>query len=153
MPGQFAPVFTPSAPTPLPQFSQAVVYNGLVYCSGNVGVKPGEGFDLVKGTAKDRTLVTRDVRDSGLICNAILFSQRQIFTNIRAVLQAAGSNIDNIFKVNIFLTTMDDFSIVNEAYDEFFTQGTKPARTCVAVHQLPFGTDVEIECIAHLDKQ
>ncbi|OJJ01957.1 hypothetical protein ASPVEDRAFT_41496 [Aspergillus versicolor CBS 583.65] len=174
MPGQFAPVFTSSAPRPLPQFSQAVAYNGLVYCSGNIGIKPGSGFELVGGTAKDRTVskvatalelsepfnlclplrsASSDLRDWRLTPNTILLSQRQILTNIHTILQAAGSGLDNVLKMNIFLTDMDDFGIINEAYDEFFTQGIKPARTCVAVYQLPFGTDVEIECIAHLERQ
>ncbi|CAH0054458.1 unnamed protein product [Clonostachys solani] len=127
----FTPVFTTGAPTPLPQFSQAVVYNGLVYCSGNIGIKPGATIELVEGTAKDRA--------------------RQALSNIQAVLKASGSSLDNILKMNIYLTNMDNFGIVNEAYDEFFQRDIKPARTCVAVHQLPFGTDVEIECTAHLD--
>ncbi|KAL2787433.1 Endoribonuclease L-PSP/chorismate mutase-like protein [Aspergillus keveii] len=165
MPGQFTPVFTSSAPTPLPQFSQAVVYNGLVYCSGNIGIKPGAAFELVEGTAKDRTVshirATLCLSPSNcststltsLIRKSYQSSQRQILTNIRAVLEAAGSSLDNVLKMNIFLTNMDNFGIINEAYDEFFTQAIKPARTCVAVYQLPFGTDVEIECTAHLERQ
>ncbi|KAL3456939.1 Endoribonuclease L-PSP/chorismate mutase-like protein [Aspergillus heterothallicus] len=150
MPGQFIPVFTSSAPTPLPQFSQAVVYNGLVYCSGNIGIKPGAAFELVEGTAKDRTVNHIPPTLCYLHHAAHL---RQILTNIRAVLEAARSSLDNVLKMNIFLTNMDNFGIVNEAYDEFFTQAIKPARTCVAVYQLPFGTDVEIECTAHLERQ
>ncbi|KAL2814433.1 Endoribonuclease L-PSP/chorismate mutase-like protein [Aspergillus granulosus] len=106
------------------QFTPAVVYNRLVYCSGNIGIKPGARLELVEGTAKDCT--------------------RQILTNICAVLEAAGSSLDNVLKINIFLTNMDDFAIVNEVYDEFFTQAIKP---------LLFGTDVEIECTAHLERQ
>ncbi|CAG9990022.1 unnamed protein product [Clonostachys byssicola] len=131
MASSFTPVFTTEAPAPLPQFSQAVVYNGLVYCSGNIGIKPGPTIELVEGTVKDRA--------------------RQALSNIQAVLKASGSSLDNVLKMNIYLTNMDNFGIVNEAYDEFFKRDIKPARTCVAVHQLPFGTDVEIECTAHLD--
>ncbi|RSL75707.1 hypothetical protein CEP51_010628 [Fusarium floridanum] len=128
---KFTPIFTPEGANPLPQFSQAVVYNGLVYVSGNVGFKPGPNAELVEGTTKDRA--------------------RQILTNIRSVLQAAGSSLDNVIKMNIYLTDMANFGALNEAYDEFFTQDIKPARTCVAVHQLPFGTDVEIECTAFVN--
>jgi 2-iminobutanoate/2-iminopropanoate deaminase len=61
------------------------------------------------------------------------------------VLEAAGSSIDNVVKVNIFLTNMEDFAAINTAYAKVFAKEPKPCRTCVAVHQLPLGTDVEIE--------
>ncbi|KAF4449333.1 endoribonuclease L-PSP [Fusarium albosuccineum] len=125
-------VFTESAPAPMPQFSQAIKYNGMVYCSGNIGSLPGTDFELVKGTTKDRA--------------------RQAIRNLEATLIAAGSSLDNIVKMNIYITNMENFGLVNEAYDEFFTKQPKPARTCVAVFQLPMGTDVEIECTAFLNE-
>lgn len=76
-------------------------------------------------------------------------SQRQSLLNLAAVLEGAGSSIDNCVKVNIFLTDMADFAAINEVYDKVFHKEPKPCRTCVAVHQLPLGTDVEIECTAH----
>ncbi|KAG6360858.1 hypothetical protein INS49_011925 [Diaporthe citri] len=121
-------VLTDKAPKPLPQFSQAIKYNGLVYCSGNIGLDPAT-FTAVAGTVKDRTASLK---------------------NLEAVLEASGSSKRNVLKVNIFITTMDDFATMNEAYDEFFSFEPKPARTCVAVKQLPFNTDVEIECTAVL---
>lgn len=69
--------------------------------------------------------------------------------NLQAVLEAAGTSIDNVVKVNIFLTKMENFAAINKVYAEFFHKDPKPARTCVAVHELPLGTDVEIECTAH----
>ncbi|CAK7208968.1 hypothetical protein SCUCBS95973_000292 [Sporothrix curviconia] len=117
-------VFTPNSPPPLPFFSQAIKCNGMVYCSGQVGVDPKTG-EMVEGTIQDRT--------------------RQILKNMSAVLEAAGSSLDNVVKVNIFITAMDNFGAVNEVYKEFFR-----CRTCVAVYQLPRGTDVEIECTAAL---
>ncbi|KAK4131396.1 YjgF-like protein [Trichocladium antarcticum] len=120
-------VLTANAPPPIPQLSQAIKHNGLVYCSGSLGVSPATG-EFVAGTVKDRT--------------------RQTLKNMSAVLEAAGSSLGNVVKVNIFLTSMADFAAVNEVYDEFFTSLPKPCRTCVAVHQLPMGTDVEIECTA-----
>jgi len=66
------------------------------------------------------------------------------------VLEAAGSSIDNAVKVNIFLTDMANFAAMNKIYAEVFKKDPKPVRTCVAVHQLPLGTDVEIELTAHL---
>ncbi|ROW07263.1 hypothetical protein VMCG_03893 [Cytospora schulzeri] len=123
-------VLTENAPKPLPQFSQAVKYNGMVYCSGNIGIDP-KTSKAVEGTVKDRT--------------------RQALKNIQAVLEEAGSSLSNVVKVNVFITTMDNFATMNEAYDEFFTSSPKPCRTCVAVKQLPFDTDVEIECTAYLN--
>jgi enamine deaminase RidA (YjgF/YER057c/UK114 family) len=94
--------------------------------------------------------------------------QRQVLRNLSAVLEAAGSSLKNVVKVNVFLTDMSNFAAMNEVYDEFFVWQPKPVRvasrllriepangkpftqcrTCVAVHQLPFNTDVEIECTA-----
>ncbi|GAP92742.1 putative endoribonuclease L-PSP [Rosellinia necatrix] len=124
-------VSTPNSPAPLPQFSQAVKHNGMVYCSGNIGADPVTK-ELAKGGVQPET--------------------RAAIKNISAVLAAAGSSLNNIVKMNIFLTTMDDFAPMNEAYDEFFkTIDPKPCRTCVAVYQLPFGAKVEIECTAFVD--
>ncbi|KAI8657038.1 hypothetical protein NCS56_01309500 [Fusarium sp. Ph1] len=125
-------VSTKEAPCPFPQFSQAIKYNGLVFCSGNVGLIPGTDLKLVEGTVKDRA--------------------RQTLKNIEAILKTAGSSLHNVVKVNIYITDMQNFGLINEAYDEFFTCSPKPARTCVAVHQLPLGTDVEMECTAFLNE-
>ncbi|KAF4987253.1 hypothetical protein FGRMN_10471 [Fusarium graminum] len=133
-------VYTESAPAPRPQFSQAVKHNGMVYCSGNTGATPGTipgtNFATAERTVKDRTA---------------RFPQRQAIKNLEAILKESGSSLKNIVKMNIYITTMEDFALVNEAYDEFFTWTPKPARTCVAVFQLPSGSDVEIECTAFLD--
>ncbi|KAM6537841.1 hypothetical protein FALCPG4_003744 [Fusarium falciforme] len=115
----------------LPQYSQAVTHNDVVYCSGDIGALPGTDWELAQGTAKDRA--------------------RQALRNLSTVLEAAGSRLENVFKITIYITTMKNFGLVNEAYDEFFTWDKKPARCCVAVHELPLGTDVEIECSAHLN--
>ncbi|EMC98873.1 hypothetical protein BAUCODRAFT_31148 [Baudoinia panamericana UAMH 10762] len=73
----------------------------------------------------------------------------QCIKNLTAVLEAAGTNIDNVVKVNVFLSDMKDFAAMNEIYAQYWGE-TKPCRTCVAAKQLPLGTDVEIECIAVL---
>ncbi|CAK7244488.1 MAG: hypothetical protein STHCBS139747_006029 [Sporothrix thermara] len=117
-------VFTTNSPPPLPFYSQAIKCNGMVYCSGQVGGDPKTG-KVVEGTIQDRT-------------------------NLSAILEAAGSSIDKVVKVGIFITSMDNFAAVNEVYQEFFSVEPKPCRTCVAVYQLPRGTDVEIECTAAL---
>jgi 2-iminobutanoate/2-iminopropanoate deaminase len=66
--------------------------------------------------------------------------------NLSAVLTAAGSSLSRVVKVNVFLTTMDNFAEMNATYEKYFTH--KPARSCVAVYQLPKGVPIEIECIA-----
>ncbi|RSL58383.1 hypothetical protein CEP54_007829 [Fusarium duplospermum] len=121
------PVNTSAACAPLPQFSQAVKHNGMVYCSGSIGIDPVTD-ELVPGTATDRA--------------------RMALKNLQAVLEAAGSGLDRVVKANIFLINMKDFDAVNVAWDEFFPKEPKPCRTCVAVHQLPLDTDVEIEMTA-----
>ncbi|KAJ4110317.1 hypothetical protein NW768_012077 [Fusarium equiseti] len=121
------PVFTTAACAPLPQFSQAVEYNGMVYCSGAIGIDPVTD-DLVPGTVTDRARVA--------------------LQNLKAVLEAAGSSLDRVVKANVFLADMKDFAAFNVAWDEFFTTDPKTCRTCIAVHQLPLVTDVEIEVTA-----
>ncbi|KAH6645689.1 Endoribonuclease L-PSP/chorismate mutase-like protein [Truncatella angustata] len=116
------------APPSMSFFSQAVKCQDMVYCSGSIGVDlTGK---LVEGSVADRT-----VRDYSL--------------NFSAILDAAGSSVDNVVKVNVFLTNMENFGAMNSAYDKFFNKEPKPVRTCVAVYRLPFNTDVEIECTAH----
>jgi 2-iminobutanoate/2-iminopropanoate deaminase len=66
--------------------------------------------------------------------------------NLSAVLEEAGSSLSKVVKVNVFITTMDNFVEMNKTYEKYFTH--KPARSCVAVYQLPKGVPVEIECIA-----
>lgn len=75
--------------------------------------------------------------------------QHQCIRNLSAVLTAAGSSLDAVFKVNVFLSDMEHFTAMNEVYKTYWGE-VKPARTCVAVKQLPLGTDVEIECQAVL---
>ncbi|KAF4969185.1 hypothetical protein FSARC_3561 [Fusarium sarcochroum] len=108
-------------------YSQALVVGGMAYLSGVTGVDPSTG-NLTEGTVGDRTT--------------------QIFKNISTILEAAGSQIDQTVKVGIYLTSMSDYKTMNDAYVKVFTQGAKPVRTCVAVKELPRGTDVEIEVIA-----
>jgi reactive intermediate/imine deaminase len=75
--------------------------------------------------------------------------QHQCIRNLSAVLTAAGSSLDAVFKVNVFLSDMEHFTAMNDVYKTYWGD-VKPARTCVAVKQLPLGTDVEIECQAVL---
>ena len=72
---------------------------------------------------------------------------RQCITSVKAILEAAGSSLDKAVRVGVFLTDMENFKDMNAEYAKWFGE-TKPARTCVAVKQLPLGVDIEIECIA-----
>ncbi|KAK4502779.1 hypothetical protein PRZ48_006205 [Zasmidium cellare] len=122
-------VLTEKAPKPLAGiYSQAIVANGFVYCSGQVPMDPATS-KLVEGTVGDRT--------------------HQCIKNLTHVLEGAGTTIDNVVKVNVFIADMKDFSAMNEVYTQYWGEN-KPSRTCVAVKQLPLGTDVEIECVAVL---
>ncbi|KAJ2968936.1 hypothetical protein NQ176_g8931 [Zarea fungicola] len=120
-------VFSKDAPAPSPHLSQAIICNGMVYCSGSLGVHPETR--ALAGDAYEQT--------------------KQALKNLDAVLQAAGSSATKIVKATIFLSSMDHYAAVNKAYVEFFSSDPKPSRTCVAVLQLPLkGADVEIEAIA-----
>ncbi|KAJ5091023.1 hypothetical protein N7532_009707 [Penicillium argentinense] len=130
MSGKKVPVLTQDAPVPMPILSQGIVYKGVVYVSGSLGIIPSTG-KFVDGTVADRT--------------------DQIFRSISAILKTAGSSLNSLIKVNIFLTNMSEFSTMNEAYAKNMPSGVMPVRTCVAVKGLPFGSDVEIECMAALE--
>ncbi|KAH8893033.1 L-PSP endoribonuclease family protein Brt1 [Thozetella sp. PMI_491] len=123
------PVLTENAPKPLPGiYSQAIKAGGFVFCSGAVAMDPETG-KLVEGDIQAHT--------------------HQCIKNLTAILEAAGSNINNVVKVNVFLADMDDFAKMNEVYTTYWGD-VKPCRTCVAVKTLPLNTDVEIECVAVL---
>ncbi|KAK2762195.1 hypothetical protein FQN54_001204 [Arachnomyces sp. PD_36] len=146
---------TDNAPPPLPFFSQAIKCNGMIYCSGNVGVDP-KTKQMAQGGVGERTVriepsqtcliaLPRSLKESRIPGTA------QTLRNMSAVLEAGGSSLQNVVKINIFLSSMEDFAAMNKVYATFFSQEPKPARTCVAVKELPFKTDVEIECTAHID--
>ncbi|KAK5133243.1 hypothetical protein LTR08_008078 [Meristemomyces frigidus] len=109
-------------------YSQAIVANGTVYCSGSVAMDPATG-KIIDGDVQAHT--------------------HQCIKNLTAVLAAAGTTIDHVVKVGVFLADMKDFAAMNEVYATYWGEN-KPCRTCVAAKQLPLGTDVEIECIAVL---
>ncbi|KAH7463466.1 hypothetical protein FOMA001_g18155 [Fusarium oxysporum f. sp. matthiolae] len=122
-------VRTDGAPPPKPFLSQGVVVGNMVYVSGSLGMDPSTG-KMIEGTITDRTV--------------------RALKNISSILEAAGTSAANLVKVNIFITDMKDFGAMNEGYMEVLTEGIKPVRTCVAVKQLPFDSDVEIEAAAYL---
>lgn len=119
-------VHTDDAPAALGPYSQAVVHNGIAYCSGQVGLKPGTGA-IVAGGVEAET--------------------RQALENLKAVLIAAGSGMEHALKVTVYLADMNDYVAVNTIYAEFFS-AAKPARAAVEVARLPKDARVEIDCLA-----
>ncbi|KAK8095470.1 endoribonuclease l-psp protein [Apiospora kogelbergensis] len=117
-------VFAKDAAPPAGPYSHAIKTPTAIYCSGQIHLDAAG--NMLQGTMGEKTA----------LC----------FQNLKAVLAAAGSSIEKIVKVNIFLADMADFAAMNEEYAKWMVH--KPARSCVAVKQLPKGADVEIECIA-----
>lgn len=121
-------IHTENAPSAIGPYSQAVKTDGLVFTSGQIALDPQTGT-LVAGGIEAQT--TR-------VCE-----------NLKAVLEAAGSSLDQVVKTTCFLAEMSDFAAFNEVYGRYFTQ--KPARSCVAVKALPKGALTEIEAVALAD--
>jgi len=117
---------TTHAPAAVGPYSQAVKLDHLVFVAGQIPIDPATG-----------QIVTGDIR----------LQTRQVLHNLKAVLKAAGSSLDQVLKTTLFITRMQDFAVINEVYAEFFTQQS-PARACVEVSALPKGVDIEIEAIA-----
>jgi 2-iminobutanoate/2-iminopropanoate deaminase len=121
-------IYTPEAPAPSGHYSQATVFNNVVYISGQLPVVPETG-EKVSGSIEDQTI--------------------QILKNIKAIAEAAGSDISKIIKVTVYISDIDLWGNVNKVYSDFF--GThKPARAIVPVKDLHYGFKVEIEAIAAL---
>ena len=116
---------TKNAPAAIGPYSQANVANGFVYASGQVPLDPATG-EVVGTTIEEQT--------------------EQIMKNIGAILEAAGVTYENVIKTTCFLAEMADFGAFNAVYDKYFTG--KPARSCVAVKQLPKNVLAEVEVIA-----
>jgi 2-iminobutanoate/2-iminopropanoate deaminase len=119
-------VTTTGAPAAIGPYSQAIVSDGLVFVSGQVPLAPETG-QMVAGDVQVQT--------------------RRALHNLAAVLEAAGTSLAQVVKTTVFLTTMENFTPMNEVYAEFFP-GDPPARSTVAVVELPKGALVEIEAIA-----
>lgn len=120
-------IATDGAPKAVGPYSQAIVAGGLVFCSGQVPLDPGTG----------RLIESEDVGDH----------VRRAMDNIRATLEAAGSSLDKLVKVSIFLADMRDYLAVNKAYAAY-VGAIPPARTAVQVAMLPLAARIEIEAIA-----
>ena len=117
-------IYTSNAPEAIGPYSQAVKVGNMIFTSGQIALTPsGEFLD-----ADVKTQTT------------------QVCENLKAVLSASGVSIENVVKTTIFLDDINNFAEVNEVYGKYFAH--KPARSTVAVKELPKGAKVEIECIA-----
>ena len=119
---------TDGAPAAIGPYVQGVRVGGLVFCSGQIALDPGTGA-MTEGGVGAQT--------------------RRALENVKAVLEAAGTDLGRVVKTTVFLTDMGAFSEMNAVYASFFP-GTAPARSTVAVAALPRGAAVEIEAIAEI---
>ena len=118
-------IYTENAPAAIGPYSQAVKCENMLFMSGMIPVDP-----------TSNTLVESEIK----------VQAKQIMKNIEAVLSCAGYTVDDVVKTTCFLADIGDFAAFNEVYGEYFT--SKPARSCVAVKDLPKGALVEVEVIA-----
>ena len=120
-------VSTKNAPAAIGPYSQGIAAGSMVFTSGQLGLDPATG-DFAPGGIEAQT--------------------RQSLTNVKAVLEAAGSGLDKVVKTTVFLKDMNDFAAMNKVYAEFFSEGGCPARSAVEVARLPKDGLVEIEAVA-----
>lgn len=118
-------ISTPDAPKAIGPYSQAVIYSGLLYTSGQIALAPESGM-MIEGD--------------------ITAQAERVMKNLAAVLTAAGTSFDKVVKTTCFLADMADFAAFNEVYAKYITSA--PARSCVVVSALPKGALVEVEVIA-----
>ncbi|MBI5894406.1 MAG: RidA family protein [Deltaproteobacteria bacterium] len=117
---------TNNAPEAIGPYSQGIIANGFIFLSGQIPIDPMTG-DVLKGTIAEQT--------------------RLVLTNIKAILEAAGLNFNNVVKTTVYLTDIDKFAEMNQVYGEFF-KPPYPARAAVEVSRLPKGVDIEIDAVA-----
>lgn len=120
-------VSTDKAPAAIGPYSQAQIVGSLVYTSGQIPIDPA----------------------TGIIAEGLEAQAHQVFKNIAALLEAAGSHISKVVKTTVFIKNMDDFAAINAVYGQYFTQ-PYPARSCVEVARLPKDVLLECEVIAEL---
>ncbi|WAO89056.1 Hypothetical protein NCS54_00643100 [Fusarium falciforme] len=125
------PVSSKKAPaTPASLMNQAIIANGFVFTSGALAMDPQTG-KIIDGDIEAHT--------------------HQIIRNLGAILEEAGSSINDVVEVNIFLSDLKYYAKMNEVYQNYWGE-IKPARTCVAVKTLPLNADIEIKCVGVVTK-
>ena len=118
-------ISTDKAPAAIGPYSQAIMANGFLFTSGQIPINPATG----------------NVDAEGIIAQA-----EQVMINLKAVLEEAGTSFDNVVKTTCFIADMGDFAAFNEVYAKYITSA--PARSCVAVKDLPKGVLCEVEAVA-----
>lgn len=121
-------VHTDDAPAAIGPYSQAIVTDGWVFCSGQIPLDPATG-EMLTGSVTEQTEL--------------------VLTNLKAVLEAAGSSFDLVVKTTVFLSDMGTFAEMNDVYARHFGEH-RPARAAVQAGALPKYCDVEIECVARV---
>jgi 2-iminobutanoate/2-iminopropanoate deaminase len=122
-------IFTDKAPAPIGPYNQAVQTGNTLYTSGQIALNPATG---------------------GLVLESIEVETKQVMENLKAVLEAAGMDFENVIKTTIFISNMNDFGSINTVYGSYFNEKTAPARETVQVACLPKNVNVEISMIAVL---
>jgi 2-iminobutanoate/2-iminopropanoate deaminase len=122
-------IATDAAPAAIGPYSQANLFERLIFTSGQIPLDPETGV-VVGTTAAEQT--------------------EQALKNVKAILEAAGSSMENVLKATVFIRNMDDFAAINAVYGTYFKEGALPSRSAVEVSRLPKDVLVEIETIAYL---
>ena len=123
-------ISTSNAPAAIGPYSQAIRAGNLIFTAGQVGLDPQSG-QLVEGGIREQT--------------------EAALRNLQSVLKAAGCSFSDVIKTTVFIMDMNDFTAMNEVYQQFLVDIIPPARSTVQVAGLPRGAMVEIECVAMID--
>lgn len=118
---------TPNAPAPIGPYNQAVLVNGILYTSGQIAIDP---------------------KTNHLVVDDITTETQMVMKNLKAILEAANMDFEDVFKTTIFISDMNNFENINAVYSEYFNESTAPARETVEVANLPKFVNVEISMIA-----
>lgn len=121
-------VQTIMAPQAIGPYSQAIIAGEFIFCSGQIPINPETGL-IIDGGIKEQT--------------------EQVIRNLQAVLQEAGVDLENIVKTEVYLSSMEDFAVMNEMYAKKFITQPHPARATIEVARLPKDVLIEISCIAY----
>ena len=124
-------ISTKDAPQAIGPYSQAVRFNNLIFVSGQIPIDPETG-EIMKGNIKEQT--------------------KQILKNLNNILAAGGSSLDNVLRTTIFLADLENYTVVNETYAQYFSD-LPPARSTVQVAKLPMDAQIEIDAIACINRE
>jgi 2-iminobutanoate/2-iminopropanoate deaminase len=118
---------TPHAPAPVGPYNQAILHNGILYVSGQIAI------DVTTGQIKNENIEAET---------------EQVMNNLKAILEEAGTNFENVLRCTVFVADMGNYSRINAVYAKYFNEATAPARALVEVANLPKYVNVEISLIA-----